>query len=65
MFKKLLALTLVCVMSIGLFAGCQSKPKEDAFKVGLVTDAGTIDDKSFNQGTWEGVERAAKELKVE
>jgi basic membrane protein A len=34
-------------------------------KVGLVTDAGTIDDKSFNQGTWEGVVRAGKELKLE
>jgi basic membrane protein A len=26
-------------------------------KVGMVTDMGTIDDKSFNQGTWEGIER--------
>lgn len=24
-------------------------------KVGMVTDSGTIDDKSFNQGTWEGI----------
>lgn len=35
------------------------------FKVGMVTDAGTIDDKSFNQGTWEGAEKAAKELGLE
>ncbi|MBP0726181.1 BMP family ABC transporter substrate-binding protein [Bacillus sp. RG28] len=33
------------------------------FKVGMVTDSGTIDDKSFNQGTWEGIQAAAKELK--
>lgn len=32
------------------------------FQVGMVTDAGTIDDKSFNQGTWEGVQRAGKEF---
>ncbi|TJY41391.1 BMP family ABC transporter substrate-binding protein [Cohnella pontilimi] len=32
------------------------------FKVGMVTDSGTIDDKSFNQGTWEGVQRATKDL---
>ncbi|MBW5445078.1 BMP family ABC transporter substrate-binding protein [Cohnella sp. CFH 77786] len=32
------------------------------FSVGMVTDSGTIDDKSFNQGTWEGVQRAAKDL---
>ncbi|WP_248928853.1 BMP family lipoprotein [Paenibacillus hamazuiensis] len=35
------------------------------FKVGMVTDAGTIDDKSFNQGTWEGILKAADELKLE
>ncbi|WP_276352737.1 BMP family lipoprotein [Cohnella caldifontis] len=35
------------------------------FKVGMATDSGTIDDKSFNQGTWEGVERAAKDLGLE
>jgi basic membrane protein A len=29
----------------------------------MVTDSGTIDDKSFNQGTWEGIQAAAKELK--
>lgn len=34
------------------------------FKVGMVTDAGTIDDKSFNQGTWEGIQKAAKDLKL-
>ncbi|HBF37555.1 MAG TPA: BMP family ABC transporter substrate-binding protein, partial [Firmicutes bacterium] len=34
-------------------------------KVGMVTNSGTIDDKSFNQGTWEGIQRAEKQLKVE
>ncbi|ONI38655.1 BMP family ABC transporter substrate-binding protein [Candidatus Epulonipiscium fishelsonii] len=28
-------------------------------KIGMVTDAGTIDDKSFNQGTWEGIVEAS------
>jgi basic membrane protein A len=36
-----------------------------SFKVGMATDSGTIDDKSFNQGTWEGIERAAKDLGLE
>ncbi|GGF94770.1 BMP family lipoprotein [Paenibacillus abyssi] len=35
------------------------------FKVGMVTDAGTIDDKSFNQGTWEGVVQATEEFGIE
>jgi len=38
------------------------KDAEGAFKVGMVTDAGTIDDKSFNQGTWEGIQAGAKDL---
>ena len=36
-----------------------------ALKVGMVTDSGTIDDRSFNQGTWEGVKKAADELGLE
>ena len=35
-----------------------------ALKVGMVTDAGTIDDKSFNQGAWEGILKAEAELGV-
>ncbi len=35
------------------------------FKVGMVTDAGTIDDKSFNQGTWEGIKQAAEEFNLD
>ena len=35
---------------------------EDVLCVGLVTDVGEIDDKSFNQSAWEGVKRAEAEL---
>lgn len=34
-------------------------------KVGLVTDVGQLNDKSFNQSSWEGVLRAQQELGVE
>jgi basic membrane protein A and related proteins len=37
-------------------------PSAASFKVGMVTDSGTIDDKSFNQGTWEGVQKATKDF---
>jgi len=30
----------------------------------LITDVGTIDDKSFNQGSWEGLEQYAKENNI-
>ncbi len=61
--KKLLALVLAGVMVLGM-AAC-SKPAEETpaetttttegYEIALVTDVGNIDDKSFNQGTWEGV----------
>lgn len=40
-------------------ADCAS---EDVLCVGLVTDVGEVDDKSFNQSAWEGAQRAADEL---
>ena len=36
-----------------------------ALKVGLVTDVGQLNDKSFNQSSWEGVLRAQQELGIE
>ena len=36
--------------------------REDVFCVGLVTDIGKINDKSFNQSAWEGAQRAQQEL---
>ena len=34
------------------------------FKVGLVTDVGRVDDRSFNQSSWEGVRDSAKGLGI-
>lgn len=67
--KKLFAiLTLLLVATL---AACgtggdngDGKGKEDGMKIGMVTDAGTIDDKSFNQGTWEGIKEAEEDLGV-
>lgn len=55
-FALLLVMAMVCL-------GCSQQAA--GFKVGMITDAGTIDDKSFNQGTWEGVVRAAEDLGLE
>ena len=63
MYKKFLGfLAVVLALTIAL-AGCSQQA--EGFKVGMITDAGTIDDKSFNQGTWEGVVKAAEELGLE
>ncbi len=59
--------TAVLLFSVFAICSCtkSEEPAKKAMKVGMVTDAGTIDDKSFNQGTWEGIVRAEKELGVE
>ncbi|MCJ7701386.1 MAG: BMP family ABC transporter substrate-binding protein [Anaerolineales bacterium] len=49
----LVTLALVACSSGGSEADCA---KEDVFCVGLVTDVGEVDDKSFNQSAWEGVQ---------
>jgi len=36
----------------------------ETFELALVTDLGTIDDKSFNQGSWEGLIKYAREHNV-
>ena len=56
-------LVLVCA-STSVFATGATESGESAelMKVGMVTDVGTIDDKSFNQGTWEGILAAKDEI---
>ncbi len=36
------------------------KPAGDTYEIALITDKGNIDDKSFNQGSWEGLAEFAK-----
>ena len=65
MKKNYVALALCGILSLSALTGCGGAKKSEIasnfepikadFTVGMVTDAGTIDDKSFNQGTWEGV----------
>lgn len=39
-----------------------AKPSEEGtYELALITDVGTIDDKSFNQGSWEGLKQYADE----
>ena len=49
-----------------LVVACGPKPTpEKKFRVGMVTDVGGIDDKSFNATSWQGMELAKQELGVE
>ncbi len=60
--KKIIMVLCVALALLALVA-CSPKTGS-AFKVGLVTDVGGIDDKSFNQGTWEGVVKFGVENKM-
>ena len=52
--KKILALALVLCMALSLCT--VSAFADDKIKVGMVTDVGGVNDKSFNQGSWEGLQ---------
>ena len=62
---KWLALLLVMIMVLAVMGCGADDAVTSDLKVGMVTDAGTIDDKSFNQGTWEGVQLAARDFGLE
>lgn len=66
--KKAIALITSVVMGASLLQACSSGNKDNEtktekkndFKIGMVTGMGGIDDKSFNQSTWEGLQEFAK-----
>ncbi|SDI25962.1 basic membrane protein A [Desulfosporosinus hippei DSM 8344] len=64
--SMLLVLVLLC---FSVITGCGSSTSQgDAtskgFEIALITDKGNIDDKSFNQGSWEGVVAFAEANKI-
>ncbi|MBE6038927.1 MAG: BMP family ABC transporter substrate-binding protein, partial [Anaerofustis stercorihominis] len=61
--KKLLAILLVAMMLVS-FAACGGDDEAKTIELALVTDKGTIDDRSFNQGAWEGLKLYAEENEI-
>ena len=61
MKKIITTLSVATLATFGLAACSNEVATHEVIKVGMVTDAGTIDDKSFNQGTWEGIKRYGDE----
>ncbi len=62
--KKFVSLAMASVLAMSTLASCGSdnpaeanggNDGENLLQVAMTTDSGTIDDKSFNQGTWEGI----------
>ncbi len=64
MMKKLAAIILTLVMVMAVLSGCGGATTSNGFEIALITDKGNIDDKSFNQGSWEGVVAFAEENKI-
>lgn len=58
--KKTLSLGLAIATMASTLAGCNLFGSNIG-KIALVTDVGSIDDRSFNQGTWEGLVAFAEE----
>lgn len=55
---KIIGVAAILVGVVTTLTGCKNEIKETStneLKVGMVTDSGSIDDKSFNQGAWEGI----------
>jgi len=70
MHKRLLVVVSVLVLFSLLLSACVAPAAGPAagakkLKVGLVTDVGGVNDKSFNQSAWAGVQKAIAELGVE
>ena len=70
-YKKIVALSSAILIGSMSLVGCTSKKDNTetkdtkAIKVGMVADVGGINDESFNQSAWEGLQKAQKELGVE
>ncbi|HQE92027.1 MAG TPA: BMP family ABC transporter substrate-binding protein [Anaerolineae bacterium] len=65
MRKTVLALLSVLLIAGMLLSACGGGGGGATYKIGLVTDVGRINDRSFNQSAWEGVQQAGKELNAE
>ncbi len=62
--KKVLAVVLALCMVFCLAACGKKDPEPEkpaTTKIGMVTDVGGVNDKSFNQTSWEGLQALAKE----
>ena len=61
---------MAAVLTAAMVASVSAMPQmvaaaDDEFKIGLITDVGGVNDGSFNQSAWEGLEKAGEELGVE
>lgn len=67
--KKLLSIILIIIITFSLSACSwndqQTSTNDEVFKVTMVPDLGGINDQSFNQSAWEGLQKLRDERNVE
>ena len=65
--KKIVVSGLIFILIIGvMLAACKKgSEKGSGMKVAMVTDTGGVNDQSFNQSAWEGLQRAGEDFGVE
>ena len=66
-FKKLLSLSTAFLVSASILTGCGSNKgtEKNDISVGIVLGAGSINDQSFNQSTWEGLQKTKADFGIE
>jgi basic membrane protein A len=64
MTKKLNVVLVLVLLLSAFLTGCASQGS-GKIKVGLVTDTGGVNDKSFNQSAWAGVQKAGTDLNMD
>ena len=68
--KRLFAIGLAFTMMTTLLVGCSGKndnagkdsASDKVYTIGMITDTGGVNDESFNQSTWEGLQKAEKKF---
>ena len=66
MLKKIRVIALSLALSLGAYGCSKEEVKEDDKpKITLVLSVGGVNDQSFNQGAWEGAQKASQELGVD
>ena len=68
--KKLVTLEMAGIISASFLTGCGGSTEsanngDEKYTIAMVTDVAGVNDQSFNQSAWEGLQRAEKELGVE
>jgi basic membrane protein A len=65
MIKRLSVLIALLIIASLALTACEAVGGGDAVKVCQVTDTGGIDDKSFNETAWRGIQQAEAELGIQ